>query len=60
MLTFEDRVLCGNPLQQFGSGLVPDPEPTWEFRPVANTSNMRSPNSWDPKTAGMEIILTLR
>jgi len=25
MLTFEERVLFGNPLQQFGSGLEPDP-----------------------------------
>jgi len=38
MLTFEERVLCGNPLQRFGSGLEPDPEPTREFGPVANTS----------------------
>ena len=37
MLTFEERVLCGNPLQRFGSGLEPDPEPTREFGPVANT-----------------------
>jgi len=39
MLTVEERVLCGNPLQRFGSGLEPDPEPTREFGPVANTSN---------------------
>jgi len=38
MLTFEERVLCGNPLQRFRSGLEPDPEPTWEFGPVANTN----------------------
>jgi len=25
------------PMQRFGSGLEPDPEPTWEFGPVANT-----------------------
>jgi len=31
------RVLCGNPLQRFGSGLEPDPEPIREFGPVANT-----------------------
>jgi len=37
MSTFEERVMCGNPLQQFGSGLEPDPEPTREFGPVANT-----------------------
>jgi len=37
MLTFEERVLCGNPLQRFGSGLEPDPESTREFGPVANT-----------------------
>jgi len=37
MLTFEQRVLCGNLLQRFGSGLEPDPEPTREFGPVANT-----------------------
>ena len=28
MLTFEERVLGGNPLHRFGSGLEPDPEPT--------------------------------
>jgi len=38
MLTFEERVLCGNTLQRFGSGLEPDPEPTREFGPVANTN----------------------
>ena len=38
MLTFEERVLCGNPLQRFGSGLEPDPEPTRDFGPIANTS----------------------
>jgi hypothetical protein len=38
MLSFEKRVLCGNPLQRFGSGLEPDPEPTWKFEQVANTS----------------------
>jgi hypothetical protein len=39
MLTFEETVLCGNPLQRFGSGLELDPEPTREFGPVANTTN---------------------
>jgi len=29
--------VCGNSLQQFGSGLEPDPEPTMEYGPVANT-----------------------
>jgi len=38
MLTFEERVLCANPLQRLGSGLEPDPEPTREFGPVANTT----------------------
>ena len=38
MLSFEERFLCGNPLQQFSSGLEPDPEPTREFGPVANTN----------------------
>ena len=38
MLTFQERVLCGNPLQRFGSGLEPDPQPTREFGPVANTT----------------------
>jgi len=37
MLTFEGRVLCGNPLELFGSGLKADPQPTREFGPVANT-----------------------
>jgi len=27
-----------NPLQQFGSGSEPDPEPTWEYGTVANTT----------------------
>jgi len=30
-------VLCGNPLQRFGSGLEPDPEPNQEFGPLGNT-----------------------
>jgi len=38
MLTFEEQVLYGDPLQWFGSGLEPDPEPTREFGPIANTS----------------------
>jgi len=38
MLTFEERVLCGNLLQRNGSGLEPDREPTREFGPVANTN----------------------
>jgi hypothetical protein len=41
MLTFEEWVLGGNPLQQSGSGLELDPELNWEFGPVANTSNSR-------------------
>ena len=44
MLTFVERVLCGNPLQWFGSGLEPDPEPTREFGPVANTMWQGSQN----------------
>ena len=39
MLTFEEQVSCGNPLQQFRSGLAPGPELTRQFGPVANTSN---------------------
>jgi len=39
MLTFEERVLCGNLLEWFGSGLEPDPEVSWEFVPVANIIN---------------------
>jgi len=45
MLTFEERVLCGNPLQRFGSGMEPDPEPTWEFGHVANT-NLEAEIEW--------------
>ena len=41
MLTFEERVLYRNRLQRFGSGLEPDPEPTREFGPVANTNKDR-------------------
>jgi len=36
------RVLCGNPLQRFGSGLEPDPEPNRESGPVANTRSSTS------------------
>jgi len=38
MLTFEEPILSGNPLQQIGSGSERDPELTREFGPVANTS----------------------
>ena len=34
------RVLCGNPLQRFGSGLDPDPEPNRDFGPVANSTKI--------------------
>ena len=37
MLTVEERVLCGNSLQRFGSGLEPDPEPNRDFGPIAHT-----------------------
>jgi len=37
MLTFEERVLCGNTLQQFGSRFETMLEPTREFVHVANT-----------------------
>jgi hypothetical protein len=40
MLTVEQRVWCGNPVQQFGAGMEPQPEPTPEFGPIANTSGM--------------------
>jgi hypothetical protein len=36
---FEERVLCGNPLQRSGSGSEPDPEPNRAFGPVANTNS---------------------
>jgi len=36
MLTFEERVLGGNLFQRFGSGSELDPEPNWDFGPVAN------------------------
>jgi len=38
MLTFEERVWCGNGLQWFVSGLEPDLEPTREFGLVVNTN----------------------
>jgi hypothetical protein len=38
MLPFEKRVLCGNLLQRFSSGLEPDPELTQGFGPVANNT----------------------
>jgi len=38
MLTFEERVLCGNPLQRASCWLEPDPEPNREFGPVADTT----------------------
>jgi len=37
MLTIEEWVLSGNPVQRFGSGLEPDPELMREFGPVANS-----------------------
>jgi len=49
MFTFEVGVLCGNPLQWFGSGLEQDPDPTREFGHVANTTN----------DAGWKIIAAL-
>jgi len=60
MLTFEERVLCGNPLQRFGSGLEPDPEPTREFGPVANTSckqflRIRFPHTWLAENRNYEL-----
>jgi hypothetical protein len=38
MLTFEEHVVCGNTLQQSGSGWEPDPEPNSAFEPVANST----------------------
>jgi len=38
MSTVEEWVVCGNQLQQFGSGLEQDSEPTREFEPIANIS----------------------
>ena len=55
MLTFQERVLCGNPLQRFGSGLEPDPEPTREFGPVANT-NVNDISMSYPKAAAKAAI----
>jgi hypothetical protein len=43
MLTFEERVLCGNSLQRFNSGLEPDPEPTREFGLFGNTRKYIQP-----------------
>jgi hypothetical protein len=37
MMNFDERILSGNPLQRFGSGLELELEPTREFEPVANT-----------------------
>ena len=37
------RVLCGNLLQWFGSGLEPDLEPNRGFGPVANTTSAKRP-----------------
>jgi len=54
MFTFEVGVLCGNPLQQFGSGLEPDPEPTRESGPVANTTNDAR---WKIIAAPLPVIL---
>jgi hypothetical protein len=39
MLTFEEHVWCGKPLQRSGSGLEPEPESNWEIGPVANTNS---------------------
>jgi len=45
MLTFGERVLCGNPLHQFGSRLEPHPDLTREFGLVANTNTGLNRNS---------------
>jgi hypothetical protein len=45
MLTFEEQVVSGNPLQWSGSGLEPDPEPNRDFGPVANTTVMSKSKS---------------
>jgi hypothetical protein len=50
MLTFEKRVLGGNSLQWSGSGSEPDPEPTWDVEPVANTGRYRWTNYIDQMT----------
>jgi len=39
MLTFEKRLLCGNAVSWFSSGLERDPEPTRGFVPLANTTD---------------------
>ena len=57
MLTFQERVLCGNPLQRFGSGLEPDPEPTREFGPVANTSCIHNMESLNLANSIIHIVL---
>jgi len=38
MLTFEEHVLGGNPLQWSGFGSNPEPEPNPEFGTVGNTN----------------------
>ena len=57
MLTFQERVLCGNPLQRFGSGLEPDQEPTREFGPVANTND--SVSSLPPRPVHRSLCLSI-
>jgi len=50
MLTFEERVLCGNMLQQASSGSDPDPELNSEIGPTANTCSR-----WYALAVGNEI-----
>ena len=51
------QVLCGNPLQRFGSGLETDPEPNQELGPVANTSwmakHLMTNNTYNARDAGL-------
>jgi len=59
MFTFEKRVLCGNPLQRFSSGLEPDPEPNREFEPVANTTTLITQDA-RPKIVNAPLMLISR
>jgi hypothetical protein len=56
MLTFEERVWCGNQLQQSGSGLELDPQLNQEIGPVANTSQQIA--LYPPPASGSVYTLT--
>ena len=57
MLTIEEWVLCGNPLQWSGCGSDPDLEPNREFGPVADTTVAGMSYAYLPREAANASIV---